>query len=136
MEYVDITPGNNNGETFNYAYSADVKKQLDKITNKYKAVDNKETKLDQLKRLDESVTKPGTIVAMILGIVGALVMGTGMSLCMVVQGTWFVPGIIIGLLGMAIAGIAYPVYMKITKKEKMKKGPMILALAQEIANEQ
>ncbi len=140
MEYVNITPGQTNetkdaNETFSYSYSSDTQKELEKITKKYQPVDNKESKMAQLKKLDESVTTPGTIASIILGTIGCLIMGSGMSMCMVAGGAWFVPGIIIGIIGMAVVGIAYPVYSVITKKEKAKKAPMILALAEEISKE-
>lgn len=41
------------------------------------------TKLDQLQALDAKVKTPGTVLSSMLGIVGALVMGTGMSNIMV-----------------------------------------------------
>lgn len=139
MEYVNITPGQameNKEEAFSYSYSSDTQKELDKITKKYQPVSTEMTKMEQLKKLDASVTKPGTIAGLAIGIGSSLIMGTGMSLCMVAGGTWFVPGIVIGVIGMAGAGVAYPIYSAITKSQKAKKAPMILALAEEIAKEQ
>lgn len=139
MEYVNITPGQtqeNTKETFSYSYSADAKKELDRITKKYQPVSTELTKMEQLKKLDNSVTKPGTIASLAIGIGSSLIMGTGMSLCMVAGGAWFIPGVVIGVIGMAGVAVAYPIYAAITKSQKAKKAPMILALAEEISKEQ
>ena len=55
-----------------------------------------------------------------------------MSLCLEVAGVWFVPGIIIGLIGIALMSVAYPIYKKITEKEREKKAPLILQLSEEL----
>lgn len=52
---------------------------------------------------------------MLLGIAGTLVMGLGMSMSMV----WnlMIPGIAVGLLGIAGVVMAWPVYQKVVRKE-------------------
>lgn len=64
--------------------------------------------------------------------IGALVMGTGMCCTMVWAESWFIPGIFIGLLGIAIVGAAYPVYRRVTKKERERIAPEILQLTDEL----
>ncbi|MBQ7360031.1 MAG: hypothetical protein IJW63_08050 [Lachnospiraceae bacterium] len=115
---------------FNYTYSAKEQDEVKRIREKY--ADKQENKMEQLRRLDQKVTQKGTMMAIIIGVIGTLIMGVGMCCTLVWQGVWFVAGIIIGLLGMAVLGIAYPVYLNITKKEREKYGPEILRLADEL----
>ena len=120
----------NNKETFEYTYSAAQQAEIEKIKSKY--IPKQETKLDQLKRLDASVTRPGTIVGLILGVVGCLMFGGGMSCCMVMGEELFVAGIVLGIVGLVLMGLAYPMYKKITDKERERIAPMILALTEEL----
>ena len=41
-------------------------------------------------------------------------------------------GIAVGLLGMILAGAAYPIYSKVLKKEREKAAPEILRLTEEL----
>lgn len=59
-------------------------------------------------------------------------MGTGMSVTMVFADVWFVPGIAVGLLGMACMGLAYPLYARVTKRERERAAPEILRLSREL----
>ena len=121
----------NNG--FTYTYSAVEQEEVRMIRDKY--IPREESKLDRLRRLDESVTKKGTMISIIIGIIGCLVMGSGMSLVMVWQGDLFIPGIIIGILGIGIVAVAYPVYNIIVKKERERVTPEILRLTDELMRE-
>lgn len=120
----------NNNETFYYTYSADEQKELQAIREKY--IPREESPMDQLRRLDASVTRPGTAIALVVGILGALILGTGMSCCMVWGGEQFVPGILIGILGMAGVFLAYPMFRRITRKQREKIAPEILRLTDEL----
>lgn len=126
---------NQQNETFEYTYSAMEQEEIQKIKNKY--LPKEETKLDKLKKLDASVTTRGTIWSIALGVVGSLVFGSGMSAVMVLGTdlTMFVVGIVLGLLGMLLMGIAYPIYKTIIKKERARIAPQILALTEEIEAE-
>lgn len=115
---------------FEYTYSAPEQEEIKKIREKY--LPREENKMDQLRRLDAQVTRKGTIVALVVGILGCLVMGTGMSLCMVWAGVWLAPGIAIGIVGIAAVAAAYPLYVRITEKEKARLGPQILRLTEEL----
>lgn len=117
-----------NNEKFEYTYSAKQQAELETIRKKY--LPEKETKMDKLRRLDKSVTRPGTMISIIIGIVGTLIMGLGMCMCLEWQ--QFVLGIIFGLLGIAILAAAYPVFNKTTQKQKEKIAPEILKLTEEI----
>ena len=85
-----------------------------------------------LRRLDESATRKGTLLSIVVGVIGTLILGFGMCCVMVWQVTWFVPGILIGLLGIVILAIAYPVYLQVTKKEREKIAPEVLRLTDEL----
>ncbi len=119
-----------NGFTFNYTYSAKEQEELKRIRQKYAPPE--EDKMEMLRRLDRSVTEKGTVISVILGVLGTLIMGLGMSLAMVWQGVWFVPGIIIGLAGIGILAAAYPVYNHVTRKERERIAPEILRLTDEL----
>lgn len=117
-------------ETFTYNYSASQQAEIKKILEKY--VPREESKMDTLRRLDESAARPGTIVSLIVGIISSLVMGTGMCCCMVWAESMFIPGIIIGVIGMAGMASAYPLYFRITKKRREKLAPEIIRLSDEL----
>lgn len=120
----------NKENTFEYTYSAKRQEEIEKIRNKY--MEKEEDKMEQLRKLDQSVERPGTITSLVVGVIGTLIMGTGMSMCMVQGGPFFVPGILIGMLGIAVLVLAYPVYKSMTKKQKEKLAPQILALSEEL----
>lgn len=117
-------------ETFTFNYSASQQAEIKKIREKY--IPKEENKMEQLRRLDESATKPGMITALSVGIIGMLVMGFGMCCTMVWAESMFIPGIIIGVVGMAGIAAAYPLYSHITKKHREKLAPEILRLTDEL----
>lgn len=117
-------------ETFTYTYSAKQQEEIDKIRKKY--LPPEEDKMAQLRRLDQSATKKGTIISIIIGVIGTLLMGVGMCCSMVWMGIWFIPGIVIGLIGIGGVAAAYPVYSRITKKERERLAPQILKLTEEL----
>ena len=119
-----------NKETFSYTYSAKQQEEIKKIREKY--LPKEADKMEQLRRLDESVTRKGTVISLIVGIVGTLVMGFGMSCCMVWADTLFVLGIVVGIVGIALACTAYPIYNFVVKKEREKIAPEIIRLTDEL----
>ena len=122
-------------ETFRFNYSAVQQAEVERIRKKYIQVE--EDKLAELRRLDRSVYKKGQMWSIVLGVIGALVMGTGMSLAMTELGAMIgdfamLVGIIAGLGGMALVALAYPVYNHIVKKERERIAPEILRLTDEL----
>ena len=118
-----------NKESFSYTYSARDREEIQRIREKY--APKEEDKMTQLRRLDESVTRKGTVLSLIVGIIGTLVMGFGMSCCMV----WtdlLIMGIITGVIGIAAVACAYPLYNYVTKKEREKIAPEIIRLTDEL----
>ena len=108
------------GDVFEYTYSAEQQEEVEKIRSKY--LPKEESTLDKLRKLDKSAEKPGMVISIMVGIIGTLVFGLGMC-CTMLLGAHrdiFVIGIIIGILGLVTMGIAYPLYQKITKKQREK----------------
>lgn len=120
----------NQNEGFSYTYSAKEQEELKKIRQKYAPAE--ENKMDMIRRLDRSVYEKGTMASIIVGVVGSLILGLGMCCCMVWQGLWFIPGVVIGLLGIGIVAVAYPIYNYVVKKEREKIAPEILRLTDEL----
>lgn len=130
---------NREKETFNYTYSAKQQKEIKEIRDKYVAPTEKEDKMAQLRRLDQGVTSKATTVSLVLGILGALIMGCGMSLVMTDMGTFLgigsmsmALGVVIGVVGIALVCAAYPVYNRVIKKEREKIAPEIIRLTDEL----
>lgn len=120
----------NNKDSFSYTYSAGEQEEIKRIREKY--LPKEADRMQQIRDLDKSVTTKGTVLSLILGILGTLIMGLGMSMCLVWGEKLFVMGVIIGTLGIAALSIAYPVYSYITKKEKERVAPLILSLTEEL----
>lgn len=118
--------------SFSYTYSAKQQAEIESIRKKYAPSTSNEDKMEQLRRLDQRVTQKPTVISLILGITGTLIMGIGMSFSLVWQNTLFIPGIIIGIIGIALLSVAYPVYNKVLKKEREKAAPEILRLTDEL----
>ena len=109
----------------------------EQIANEY--TPKKTSKVVALKKLDRKAKKPAEIFAYTFGIIFALILGTGMSLCMgaIGDGTALsmIIGIVVGTIGIVGCGINYPVYKKFLEKGKQKYGSDIIRLAKEIAGE-
>ena len=120
----------NNKGAFNYTYSAKQQEEIQSIRNKY--LPKEQDKMEQLRRLDHDATKKGTIVSLIFGIAGCLLLGVGMCFSMVWMENLFIPGVIIGIVGIAFVVVSYPIYTHITRKEREKIAPQILKLTDEL----
>lgn len=131
----------NNKNGFSYTYSAREQEEIRRIRKKYVSneAESKEDKMERLRRLDAGVTTKGTALSLIVGIIGALILGTGMSFVMTDLGNVFeskvlamVIGILMGLVGAVGVALAYPLYNFITKKERQRIAPEILRLTEEL----
>ena len=119
-------------DTFQFRYSAKQQEEIQRIRAKY--IPMQEDKMEQLRRLDQSATRKGSIVSLVIGVLGCLLLGVGMCCTMVWTQDWFIPGIVIGLLGILSVCLAYPLYIRITRKERQKLAPQILKLTEELSN--
>ena len=111
---------------------------VQKIRTQYTEREN--TQLDALKALDKKVKKPANVFAVVFGIISAVVMGSGMSLVMTdigsiigIESPMF-PGIIIGVVGLVMALLTYPMYKKILNSRKKKYASEIIKLSDSIIN--
>lgn len=125
----------NNQGTFTYTYSAQQQEEIKRIRKKYSAPE--ENKMDQLRRLDQRATQKAQAWAIAVGVIGALILGTGMSLAMTelssfLGGTAMFIGIPVGLIGIVLVALAYPVYVRTLKKERQRIAPEILRLSDEL----
>lgn len=130
----------NKNERFEYSYSANEQKEILKIKEKYTVKDTKTVKSDyeRLRELDKSASRKPLIISLTLGILGALIMGTGMSLVMTDLGEILninndlLIGIIVGCIGLVMVVISYPVYSFVYKREKERVAPEILRISEEL----
>lgn len=109
---------------------------VEKIRTQYTEKEN--TQLDELKRLDAQVKRPVNTFAYVFGSVSAIIMGCGMSLVMTDIGqkigmeSTMMPGIVIGVIGMLLAIVNYPMYKKLMASRKKKYAEQILKLSETI----
>lgn len=124
-----------NKESFEYTYCAQQQQELEAIRKKY--LPQEEDKMDLLRRLHGIPTKKAKAWAIAIGVVGVLIMGTGMSLFMTELGALLgslamVIGVVVGLVGIVLIALAYPVYNRILKTERQRIAPEILQLTEEL----
>lgn len=111
---------------------------VQKIRTQY--LEKEHTQLDTLKELDTKVKRPANVFAYIFGIISAIIMGFGMSLVMTDIGdvlgisSTMAPGVIIGVTGMLMAIINYPIYKFILSNRKNKYAKEIIALSEKLMN--
>jgi len=109
-----------------------------KIRTQY--IEKESTELDALRELDNKVKRPANIFAYAFGSISAIVMGAGMSLVMTDIGATLgmasamVPGIVIGIVGMTMTLVNYPIYKRVLNSRKKKYGEEIIALSDKIMN--
>jgi len=109
---------------------------VEKIRNQYAEKEN--TQVDALKELDKKVKRPANVFAYIFGSVSTIIMGSGMSLVMTDIGSSIgienamVPGIIIGVVGMLMAIVNYPIYKRMLASRKSKYAEEIMELSEKI----
>lgn len=96
------------------------------------------TKVVQLQKLDKKVKQPVKIAAYITGAIASLIAGAGMSMLMTDFGLEGTPGVILGMalgvVGLFVCVINYPLYKKILNSRKKKYAFEIIELAKEIEN--
>lgn len=87
-----------------------------------------------VKILEKKKKESANIFAMVFGVLGALIFGGGMSLCMVIGGTIpMICGVIVGIIGIAVCAINYPIFKKMLNKKSAKINPLISKKKEEIA---
>ena len=121
--------------SFEYTYSAQRQREVEDIRKQY--LPKEEDKLEQLRRLHSIPTQKAQAASLAVGVIGALILGTGMSLCMTELGAALgrlalVLGILIGTIGLIMVVWAYPLYKRILRKERTRIAPEILRLTDEL----
>ena len=109
---------------------------VQKIRSQY--TEKESTELDALRNLDAKVKRPAKVFAYVFGSISAVIMGAGMSLVMTDIGTTIgiadpmIPGIAIGIVGMLMAIINYPIYKRIMSSRRKKYADKIVKLSDKI----
>ena len=124
-----------NKEGFHFTYSAAQQQEVEDIRKKYLL--KEEDKMEQLRKLHAIPTQKAQAASLAVGIIGVLIMGTGMSLAMTEIGAALgslamVIGILVGIVGMVLVALAYPLYNRVLKKQRKKIAPEILRLTDEL----
>ena len=105
---------------------------VQKIRTQY--TEKEHTQLDELKKLDRKVKKPANVFGYVFGTVSAIIMGAGMSLVMTDIGAQLgmadtmIPGIAIGVVGLALAIIISPISKGSLAARKKKYADKIIAI--------
>ena len=108
--------------------------QVSEIRSRYAAKSVSEEKIDKLTRLDRQARRPAEIFAYTFVALGALVLGVGMCLAMEIIGSLMPLGIVIGVIGIVMVAVNYPIYKRILSQRKKKYAPEIVALSDELLN--
>ena len=109
---------------------------VQKIRTQY--TEKQATELDALRELDAKVKRPANIFSYVFGSISALVMGSGMSLVMTDIGSSIgindpmIPGVVVGVVGMIMAIINFPIYKAILGSRRKKYADKIIDLSDEI----
>lgn len=124
--------------SFSYVYSAEEQDEIRKIRKKYEF--REEDPISRIRKLDNSVTQKATAISLVFGIIGVLIMGSGMSFIMTDLGSiigmsgnipWIL-GMLTGVVGLVLVALAYPMYNNVLKKEREKVASEILELTEEL----
>ncbi|MBQ8351459.1 MAG: dihydropteridine reductase [Clostridia bacterium] len=109
-----------------------------KIRTQY--MESEPSELEALRALDAKVKRPVNVFSYVFGSISALIMGGGMSLVMTELptqlglGDMMVPGIAIGVLGLVMALLTYPMHKRILENRRKRFAPQIIALSDEIVS--
>jgi len=132
---------NKKNDGFSYTYSAREQAEIRRIREKYADKEKtEESKMERLRRLDAKVTQKAQSIALTLGILGALILGSGMSLIMTDLGAalglsaevGMLIGISVGIAGGVLASFAYPIYNLVLRHERQRIAPEIIRLTDDL----
>lgn len=126
--------------TFEYTYTAEEHDEIARIREKYigASASGEGGELQKLVALDRAVTRRASVPAIVLGIVGTLILGLGMSTVMTTFADGFALrlgidknalGIAVGIVGMILAALAYPTYTATLSRERKRVAPKIMELS-------
>lgn len=118
---------------FSYRYSAPTKeerKEIEDIRKRYTAQEETQTPFERLRALDKRVQNTANAVGIIIGVLGTLLFGAGLSV--VLETAHIVLGIAMSAVGAVPMALAYPLYKKTLAKQKQKYGTEIVKLTDEL----
>ncbi len=119
--------------SFRLDYSAptdDERREIESIRGKYLPQKESATKMDRLRALDAKITSTARAAALSLGIAGTLIFGLGM--CMALEWSVVVGGVVVSVLDAAVAACAHPLHTFLLRRGKEKYGDEIIKLSGEL----
>ena len=135
---------NDEDKGFNYTYSTKQRDEVIAIRKKYTPTEPEDVdNITLLRNIDSEVTRKATVRALTTGVIGALSMGTGMSLLMTDLSStmgldsWIalLIGIVIGMVGLIIMCVTYPLYNHILERERARVSDEVIRLSDELLGE-
>ena len=124
----------NNDFEYNYvAPTSEERKEIESIRNTYIKPTTSSGKLEKLRRLDFKVKNTPIIVALVMGVVGILTFGVGLT--MMLEWNIILWGIVVSIVGLVPVALAYPAYIRIGKNLREKHSQEIISLSDELLNE-
>ncbi len=135
---------NDEDKGFNYTYSTKQRDEVRAIRKKYTPTEPEDVdNITLLRNIDSEVTRKATVRALTTGVIGALLMGTGMSMLMtdisskagLDSGISLLIGIVIGMVGLIIMCVTYPLYNHILERERARVADEVIRLSDELLGE-
>ena len=135
---------NDEDKEFNYTYSTKQRDEVRAIRKKYTPTEPEDVdNITLLRNIDSEVTRKATVRALTTGVMGALLMGTGMSMLMtdisskagLDSGISLLIGITIGMVGLLIMCVTYPLYNHILERERARVADEVIRLSDELLGE-
>jgi hypothetical protein len=123
---------------FHYTYTAltgEERREIASIRKQYQAPDltRPENKIERLKALNARVKNTANVFGLVLGVVGILVFGLGLT--MILEWSLWLYGVIVMIAGAIPTSLAYPVYRFALRRNKNKYGDEIVKLCEEVLQE-
>lgn len=89
-----------------------------------------------IKGLERAKTLGGRIFSYLFGIAATLILGGGMSLCLLIENSIpaLVSGIVLGVAGIALCAVNYPIYKSIVAKKTKQVLPVIDQTEENLSN--
>lgn len=125
-----------NEKKFEYSYAAPTereRREVESLRRKYAPEIERTDKMSEIRELDKKVQSPPRIWALILGVVGTLVFGLGLT--MILEWNLLLWGTAVAAVGLVPVTLAYPVYKWKLQKLSDKYREQILTLSEEILHE-
>ena len=125
----------NDENKFEFTYKALTEGErltIESIKDQYREKTDEEATYEKIVRLDRKIKNTAQIVALVVGVIGFLIFGLGMS--MILAWEIYVWGVLVALLGAPFFALAPILNKKLLKQGKKKYGAEILRLSEELLN--